>query len=535
MRVLTVVASIILFVACQHPNMQPRSQTNDLSASSPEFTRPNIILFLVDDMGLMDMSVPMLVDKNGEAKPHPLNSFYRTPNLEKLADNGVRFTQFYAHSVCSPTRVSIFTGQNSARHKTTQWIHPLHNNSGNYGPKDWNWNGLTKENATLLTMLNEAGYQTIHVGKGHFAPAQAEGANPINIGFDENIGGAAHGAPGSYYGEEAYGKKKNKNIVPHLEAYHNTDTFLTEALTLEANKAIARAAEKNTPFFLYMSHYAVHTPFYSDPRFISNYDNTHKSEIAKTYASMVEGIDHSMGQLLEQLEQLNIAEDTLVIFLGDNGSTAPLSENKDLRFEPYTHASSAPLRGMKGTSYEGGMRVPFIASWAKPVPDNKNQQRLPIAQGKTITQIGSILDILPTLQTISAPDFSIQTTVDGDVLSKQFAGQFNHSRRQTFLNHFPHVHRSSYFTSYVNGDWKLVYFYPLKETFKVLDPLRHHGHSECRLFNLKDDPYEKYDLSKSHHKELKQMMRAMQAELDSMNALYPLKDDTVLLPSLACL
>jgi arylsulfatase A-like enzyme len=238
--------------------------------------KPNIILFLVDDMGLMDTSVPMLADKDGKPQKHPLNSWYRTPNMERLAKQGVRFSQFYAQSVCSPTRASLMTGQNSARHRVTQFISPENKNAG---PEDWKWEGLTSKDTTLPSVLRSNGYHTIFAGKAHFAPIGYEGEDPTKLGFDINIAGCSFGAPGSYFGEDGYGNldpKRKKRAVPGLEKYHKTDTFLSEAITLEAKEAVTRSIQKEKPFFLYMSHYAVHSPFQSDPRFIKNYENSKK-------------------------------------------------------------------------------------------------------------------------------------------------------------------------------------------------------------------------------------------------------------------
>jgi len=151
--------------------------------------QPNIIIFLVDDMGLMDSSVPFITDKKGSPMLYDLNGIYNTPNLEKLTQNGIRFSHFYAHSVCSPTRISIMTGQNAARHKTTNWILPEEKNSGDYGPEKWNWKGLSNSSLTLPRILKEQGYKTIHVGKAHFGPRNSEGENPLQLGFDVNIGG----------------------------------------------------------------------------------------------------------------------------------------------------------------------------------------------------------------------------------------------------------------------------------------------------------------------------------------------------------
>jgi arylsulfatase A-like enzyme len=232
-----------------------------------EVERPNVVVFLVDDMGVMDTSVAFLTDDNGKPKRYPLNDYYRTPNMQRLADQGIRFNQFYAMSVCSPTRNSIMTGQNAARHRTTTWINPETDNRGPLGPDDWNWRGLRKETVTLPKMLSKSGYTTIHVGKAHFGPTEFDGSDPLKIGFDINVGGTAIGAPASYYGEKNYGngqQRRKNRAVPHLEEYHGTDTFLTEALTIEAKKRVSQCVSQGVPFYLNMAHYAVHAPFNSD-------------------------------------------------------------------------------------------------------------------------------------------------------------------------------------------------------------------------------------------------------------------------------
>lgn len=137
--------------------------------------RPNIILFLVDDMGVMDTSVPFLTDSEGNVQTHPLNDWYHTPNMERLAQQGVRFSTFYALSVSSPSRTSILTGQNAARHRTTNWINSENNNRTTYGPHEWNWKGLTSEMMLYSKLLQTAGYKTIHVGKAHWGCIGSEG------------------------------------------------------------------------------------------------------------------------------------------------------------------------------------------------------------------------------------------------------------------------------------------------------------------------------------------------------------------------
>ena len=483
-------------------------------------SQPNIIVFLVDDMGLMDTSVPFLTDKSGQPASQPLNSWYHTPNMEQLAEKGIRFSQFYAQSVCSPTRASLLTGQNATRHHTTTWINPSENNHGKFGPKQWNWQGLDSASVTFPLLLKNKGYKTIHIGKGHFGPVGSEGADPKNIGFEVNIAGAAWGRPKSYYGANHYGnhpkyKKKNKPVthnIPHLEAYYDKDVFLTEALTLEANKQITQASAEQKPFLLYMSHYAVHGPFESDPRFAQRYQNRGKSKQAQAFATLVEGMDKSLGDIVTTLEQLKIAENTLILFLGDNGSDAPLGNNDAI-------ASSAPLKGKKGTSWEGGMRAPLIVAWAKPNSKSAMQQQLPIAQNKINNQIATVLDIYPTILSAASVKNPNAQVIDGVNLAKQLSGQINSSRKNSFLMHFPHQHRHSYFTSYRFDDWKVIYHY--KPDTKNKNKKKN---KRYQLYNLVDDPTESNDLASSQPNKLVQMMTSMIAELASQNAQYPIDE-----------
>lgn len=485
-------------------------------ASARAADLPNLVIMLVDDMGVMDTSVPFLTDTEGKPKRYPLNDLYRTPSMERLAANGVRFSQFYAMSVCSPTRISILTGQNAARHRTTNWINPWSDNAGPQGPKDWNWKGLKKGDTSLPALLREKGYRTIHVGKGHFGPEDSEGADPANLGFDINVAGRSIGAPGSYYGEKNYGATgpKAKSAVPGLEAYHGTDTFLTEALTLETNKLLAATVQEEKPFFLYFAQYAVHAPFNSDPRFADRYKDSGLPPNAQAFATLVEGMDKSLGDLLDQLGKLGVAENTLVLFLGDNGSDAPLGDQ-------HVVACAAPLRGKKGAHYEGGMRVPFIAAWAAPDPENPWQKKLPIAAGTIQGQVANVTDLFPTLlglvEVVPDPD---KHPVDGRNLATLFTGRPDPSRPEQFLMHYPHApHRSNYFTAWRDGDWKAIH-HALPEIPTHGDFIQHEG-GHYQLFNLKDDPFEQKDLAKDQPEELKRLVAGMRSELERMKAVHP--------------
>ncbi|MCC9603466.1 sulfatase [Stieleria sp. JC731] len=481
-------------------------------------TQPNVMVFLVDDMGMMDTSVPMQTDADGNPKRYPLNDFYRTPSMERLAKTGIRFSQFYAMSVCSPTRVSIMTGQNAARHRTTNWINPRTNNGGEFGAPQWNWAGLKSGDVTLPAILGEKGYTTIHVGKGHFAPEEHEGADPSHLGFDINVGGDAFGAPGSYYGEKNYGAgtKRSHHAVPHLDEYHGTETFLTEALTIEAKKRVSETVAKDKPFYLYFAHYAVHAPFDSDPRFAQNYRDSGKPANAQAFATLIEGMDKSLGDMLDHLEQLGVAENTLVLFLGDNGSDAPLGHQHEV-------ACAAPLRGKKGAHYEGGMRVPFIASWAKPNSANELQKSFVVPSDAIQTQVANVTDLFPTI--VSLTDASVPSghAVDGHNLAKLISGQKDSSRKEQFLMHYPHgVHRSNYFTVWRDGDWKAIY-HALPSKFAKEKRIQSDSHFQ--LFNLADDPFEQQDLAESHPEILQRMITEMAKQLEQHDAVYPIDEN----------
>jgi len=475
---------------------------------------PNIVIFLVDDMGVMDTSVPFLTDADGQPKRYPLNDYYRTPHMERLAARGIRFSDCSAMSVCSPTRVSIMTGQNAARHRTTNWINPDKDNGGPSGPPQWNWTGLKRGDVTLAALLRAGGYRTIHVGKGHFGPRDAQGADPLNLGFEINVGGASFGAPGSYYGQENYGHgtKRVGNAVPHLEKYHGTETFLTEALTIEATSHVTAAVRADRPFFLYLSHYAVHAPFQSDPRFAEHYRNSGKPAPAQAFATLIEGMDKSLGDLLDHLETLGVAENTLVFFLGDNGSDAPLGHQHEV-------ACAAPLRGRKGSHYEGGTRVPLIAAWAKPKADHPHQKRLPIRAGGIQSQPAAVYDLFPTILALVDIESPSNHVLDGARLDTLLAGRRDSRRGETFLMHYPHApHRSDYFTCYRAGPWKVIYHY---------FPTGVSDNSHYQLFHLSEDPFEQQNLALAQAGELRRMMRGLIDALEKQDAAYPVDEDGV--------
>jgi arylsulfatase A-like enzyme len=291
-----------------------------------------------------------------------------------------------------------------------------------------------------------------------------------------------------------------------LEKYHGTDTFLTEALTIEAKLHVTDAVEADEPFFLYMSHYAVHAPFNSDPRFSKHYQDSGKSERAQAFATLIEGMDKSLGDLLDHLDTLGVAENTLVLFLGDNGSDAPLGHQHEV-------ACAAPLRGRKGAHYEGGVRVPFIAAWAKANAGRPVQRRLPIAVDTIQTQMAAVYDLFPTILGLIGIDAPENHVVDGKKLDTLLTGRADTSRANSFLMHYPHSpHRSEYFTSYRHGDWKVIYHYFPSEVS---------NNSHYQLYNLGLDPFESTDLASRNPDQLRRLMRELASSLESHGAVYP--------------
>jgi arylsulfatase A-like enzyme len=255
----------------------------------------------------------------------------------------------------------------------------------------------------------------------------------------------------------------------------------------------------------------VHAPFNSDPRFAGHYKSSGKSPRAQAFATLIEGMDKSLGDILDHIDKLGVAENTLILFLGDNGSDAPLGHQ-------HAVACAAPLRGKKGAHYEGGMRVPFIAAWAKANGENPYQKRLPIAVNAIQSQQASVTDLFPSILGLIDERSPKNHPVDGARLDTLLTGKPDKTREESFLMHYPHSpHRSSYFTSYREGDWKVIYHYfPSKES----------ENSHYQLYNLAKDPFESKNIAASSPAQLRRMMQGLIASLKKHKALYPVDKKT---------
>jgi len=460
--------------------------------------RPNVLFFLVDDMGITDTSEPFVYGTDGEPILTALNTRYRTPHIEALADRGIKFTQAYACSVCTPTRVSLMTGMNAARHHVTTWTHPdVPQDTGSNQVKhlrspEWRQAGVDEEDAVLPRLLKKGGYRTIHAGKAHFGSNGTFGGDPRDLGFDVNIGGHGAGGPGSYLGEHDFSAAWRGGgtmwDVPGLERYHGEDVFLTEALTREMGRAIEDAVADDAPFFAYMAHYAVHAPFEIDSRFADHYPDLQGMPLA--FATMVEGMDRSLGDLIAHLDALGVAEETLVVFFSDNGSDGP---------------PNLPLRGKKGTRHEGGIRVPLIVGWAKSAPEHPLQQALPIPHGSIEEDLVVCEDLFATVA--AACGVEVEHDVDGHDLAPYLRGTPGTHRPQDWLVHFPHGHNDDHFTVYRNGSFKLIHSY---------------GTRTWELYDLHADPSEKANLVTQRSDLARSLAEQMVGKLRALDAQLPL-------------
>ena len=437
---------------------------------APESTdkRPNIILFMVDDMGWQDTSLPFWTEKTY------YNSVYETPNMERLAKQGMMFTQAYACPLSSATRCSLITGANNVRHRVTNWTleknKTTDRSSETLQLPDWNYNGVSQVPGTnntyvgtsFVELLRQSGYHTIHCGKAHFGAIDTPGD------------GHAAGGLASYLSEVNYGHTKDGKpyslmSIPGLEDYWGTGTFVTEALTQEAIKALDKAKKYNQPFYLYMAHYAIHIPIDKDMRFFPKYVRKGLSDKEAAYASLIEGMDKSL----------------IFIFMSDNGGLAAEPGWRD----GTPHTQNAPLRSGKGSMYEGGIREPMIVKWPGEVqPDTRCDKYLIIE------------DFYPTiLEMAGVKDYQTVAPIDGISFMPMLKQTGDTSKGRALVWNFPNIWGNDGPGINLNcairkDDWKLVYYY---ETGKK------------ELFNIPEDIGETNDVAAQHPDIVKKLSKEL--------------------------
>ena len=515
----TAIGILYLLMALQAP------VTAQMNKSVQKNTgQPNIIFFLVDDMGWEDTSVPFYSETT------PLNKKYHTPNMERLAAKGVKFTQAYANCVCTPSRVSLQTGMNAASHRVTNWTsftenHPTDSKYPGITLPEWNYNGLspvpdiphTVYATTLAGLLKQNGYYTIHAGKAHFASYPTAGADPQNLGFTVNIAGSAIGGPKSYLGTENFGNAEKggytPGAVPGLEKYHGQNIFLSEALTLEAKKYLDTARYLKKPFFLYMAHYAVHAAYKADNRFYDQYIKEGLSVEEAMYAGLLEGMDKSLGDLMDYLDKYHLTDNTIIMFMSDNGglSLVPPRGGK-----PFTH--NLPLKSGKGSAYEGGIREPMMIYWPGITKPNTTNQQYVIME-----------DFFPTiLEMAGIHHYTAVQTIDGKSMVPFLKNPGLLDTSRILLWHYPNNWEEGYqrvknygikaesegmgpYSAIRKGDWKLIYFY---------------GTNSTELYNLKTDISEHFNLAAKYPYKTKEFITLLKQQLKKENAQFPINELT---------
>lgn len=446
-----------------------------------ESARPNVILFLVDDMGWQDTSVPFA------DQPTPWNRLYRTPHMEDMARRGMKFTQAYAaHPVCSPTRSSMMTGKNPARTHIDDWVgHGYTGNRYVRSPK-WAATGLQPDgpHVTLPTVLASHGYRTIHIGKAHFGGEHTAGANPLTLGFDINIAGAHTGGPWGGWISPWLGK--HEDLYPNLEDRPEGE-YLTRAITVKAVDLIDKAIQDEAPFFLNMAQFAVHTGIAPAPAYIDGYQDG-RPKVEADYASMLEAMDASLGSILAKLrdpdgdgdERDSVAHDTIVFFMSDNGGLSNHTRagvghmRVQPKYGPVIEADfqrdwhNRPLRSGKGSAYEGGYRIPMIVAWAGQKPGGEPvHASLPIRPGSTSAEPVHMDDFFPTVLDVVGVDNPVpEQHRDGQSIGPLLSAR-TFARTRPLFWHYPHQWYKDVgtglgiepFSAMRKGRYKVIYFY----------------------------------------------------------------------------
>lgn len=339
-------------------------------AAETKATRPNIVIIVGDDMGYHDIGVHGCRD-------------IPTPHIDSLAANGIRCTSGYVSGpYCSPTRAGLMTGRYQQR-----FGHEF-----NPGPAPEGDIALPLDQVTLADRLKEAGYVTGMVGKWHLG--NADKFHPLHRGFQEYFGflGGAH----SYFVNDNRGTKGQVNAVLRGFAPVDEKEYLTDAFAREATAFIDR--HQKEPFFLYLTFNAVHTPMHATDKYLSRFKNV-TDEKRRTYCAMMSAMDDAIGAVLAKLDEAKLTENTLVMFVSDNGGPQPANAS-----------NNSPLRGNKATTWEGGIRVPYLVQWKGTLPS-----------GKTFDQPVIQLDFHPTA--LAAAGVTTDARLDGVNLLPHLTGE----------------------------------------------------------------------------------------------------------------
>lgn len=400
--------------------------------------RPNVVLILADDLGWTDLACFG-------------SDLHETPQLDRLAREGMRFTQNYsACTVCSPTRAALMTGKYPARLHITDWIPGQMPDNPKLLVPDWT-KYLPLEETTLAEVFKAAGYTTATIGKWHLATAGSDAFYPEKQGFDLNIAGTDKPAPPTYHAPWK---------IPTLTEGKPGD-YLTDRLGEEAAQFIERT--KDRPFFLYLPHFAVHTPIQGRADLVEKYEKKKRAGLNHqnaAYAAMTESMDAAIGRVRTKLEELRLADRTIIVFTSDNGGRVPTTSNK-------------PLRVGKASAYEGGVRVPLIVHWPGVTKPGS------VSDAPVIT-----MDLFPTIVEMAGVPMGAGRPIDGVSIVSLLRGGTKPTR-DTLFWHYPHHQHyqlggATPYAAIRSGDFKLVEFF---------------NDMHVELYNIRDDIGEARDLA----------------------------------------
>ena len=429
--------------------------------------KPNILFVMADDLGWMDLACQG-------------NKLVETPHLDRLANQGMRFTSAYAAApVCSPTRAAVLTGQAPAR------LHMTSHLPGNFFPMDNRPQpadmvpAIGPKHVTIAERLKEVGYANAFLGKWHIAPSAgkqgrvADEHSPLNQGFDINIGGASYGGPPSFFSPYRIA------TLPDGEP----GEYLPDRLVDETIGFIRE--NKSKPWMVHLWFYTVHWPMQAPGALLKKYENRKGPGLNDTrYGAMIEAMDSAMGRLLASLESLGLEEETVIIFTSDNGGFAGVSDCR-------------PLRESKGHLYEGGIRVPMIVRWPGRVAAAS------ISHEPVVS-----MDFYPTFLELAGLKPSGDRALDGESLVSLFNGKGGPKRKELFF-HFPNYawHMDNRLGGAVrSGDYKLI---------------RNYDDESVELYDLKSDLGETSNLAKEHPRLAKRLDQKLSAWLADTEAWMP--------------
>lgn len=463
-KYILIIGSLLLLISCK--------QNKNKEIVKEEKSKPNIVFILADDLGYADLEFTG-------------SDLYQTPNINKLAKESLYFNTAHAsHPTCQPSRISIMTGKTPSRLGAIS--------HGSLGGVKGGGIEIPPSEVTLGEALQKGGYTTAHIGKWHIGHGENE---PRNRGFDVDIASNDFCCPGSYFYPYKSNKHNNekdiKAAVPDLGNY-NPDTHLTAALSNEAAKFISTQKDSKKPFYLNLWYYAVHTPIEAQKDKVSKYEklitpeNKHRNA---SYAGLVEHLDDGVGKVLQALKDNGLDENTIVIFMGDNGGE--LRNNITVNY---------PLRGGKGMFYEGGTRTPMFVKWPGVIkPNTLSNERV----------VG--WDLYPTILSMAEVEGDVEHNkhVDGvsltpllkDPTLKLENREFNWLKYVSMIHYSPKLKERNWpGGSIIKEDWKLIEYFDMP-----IVNVKHH----YKLFNLKEDPNEENNIANSAPEKLQELIEAM--------------------------